>query len=782
MNTLTRCSVGLMSGLFAPILYAASVPAGEINGNIMNTLGKPLANVSLTLKPRRGKSTFQTHSDTQGRFQFAHLPSGAYALIAQKAGFVTSTDIIMLDTIQGKTSQITLASKAALSINLDATPTPHPRNGVNDDTGTDTYHIGSAAIEQMPLGNNTPINQVLLQAPGVVQDSFGQLHVRGDHANLQYRINGIELPEAIAGFGQMFDSRFIDSMNLLTGTLSAEYGYQTAGVVDIHTKSGAFEQGGDINVMGGDQNTGEISTQLQGHKGNFSYYLDASSLSNSLGIENPMPTANAIHDGSTQNNAFGYFSWVISDTMRLSAMFGTNDSRFQIPDLTGQAPLYQLNGISNYPSQILNEQQQETTRYGLLALQGTIGERTDYQISVFSRYTRVLFSPDYTGDLIYTGEASRVLRSGLDNGVQADMTYHLNSSHTLHYGLYSSHEQMNNDTNMTQFPADIAGNQTSTTPFTLNDTSVMSYNLYGVYADDVWQLAPSWTLDYGLRYDIVDAYTQGSQFSPRASLIWKLTPQTTLHVGYAHYFTPPPDELVSGQTVITAQNTTNAQPGGTLNSPVKSQSSDDFDAGINQQINPNLSLGLDSYYKHITNLLDEGQFGSALLFTPFNYAEGKIYGTEFTANYHREHFSSYFNLANSTALGKGITSAQYNFSPAELSYVANNWVHLDHDQTWTASSGMTYDWHATVYSADLIYGSGLRNGFANTSHLAPYTQANIAAARSIQFQEWGKFDYRLSVLNLFDTSYEIRDGTGIGVGAPQYGPRRAVFLSINKPF
>lgn len=782
MNTLTRLCVTFACSLLAPTLHAADLPAGQIDGKISDILGKPIVDAALTLKPRQGKTLFNTRSDAQGNFHFTHLPAGMYALIANKAGFVTGTDIVILDATQGKISNITLSSKNALAININASGTNRPRNGVNKDTGTNTYHISSAAIDQMPLGNNTPFNQVLLQAPGVVQDSFGQLHVRGDHANLQYRINGILLPEAIAGFGQMFDSRFIDSMNLLTGTLSAEYGYQTAGVVDIHTKTGTLEQGGDINIMGGQQNTGEVSTQLQGHKGNFSYYLDASSLSNNLGIENPMPTVNAIHDGSTQNNGFGYFSWTISDTMRLTAMFGANDSSFQIPDLTGQTPLYQLNGVSNYPSQNINEQQQETTRYGLLALQGTLGDRTDYQVSVFTRYTRVLFSPDNIGDLIYTGEASRVLRSGLENGVQVDMTYHLNMTHTLHYGLYSSHEQMNNDVNMTQFPADSAGNQTSTTPFTLNSTNAMSYNLYGIYADDVWHLAPAWTLDYGLRYDIVEAYTNGDQLSPRASLVWQLSPQTTLHIGYAHYFTPPPDELVSGETVISAQNTTNAQPGGTLNSPVKSQSSDDFDAGINQRVTPNLNLGLDTYYKYVTNLLDEGQFGSALLFTPFNYAEGKIYGTEFTANYHLNSFSSYFNLARSTAMGKDIISAQYNFSPTELSYIANNWVHLDHDQTWTASSGMTYDWLATTYSADLIYGSGLRSGFANTSHLAPYTQLNIAAARSIQFQEWGKFDYRLSVLNLLDSSYEIRNGTGIGVGAPQYGPRRAVFLSINKSF
>ncbi|MFP3740639.1 TonB-dependent receptor plug domain-containing protein, partial [Burkholderia sp. SIMBA_019] len=84
-------------------------------------------------------------------------------------------------------------------------------------------------IQSMPQGANTPLNQVLLQAPGVANDSYGQLHVRGDHADLQYRINGIMIPEPISGFGQSLDTRIIDQVNLLTGALPAEYGYRTAG-------------------------------------------------------------------------------------------------------------------------------------------------------------------------------------------------------------------------------------------------------------------------------------------------------------------------------------------------------------------------------------------------------------------------------------------------------------------------------------------------------------------------------------------------------------------------
>ncbi|MDQ6647381.1 MAG: TonB-dependent receptor plug domain-containing protein, partial [Pseudomonadota bacterium] len=126
------------------------------------------------------------------------------------------------------------------------------RNSLSPDTGSSQYVIDQKAIAQLPLGAATPINQVLLQAPGVVQDSYGGLHVRGDHANLQYRINGVIIPESISGFGQTLDSRTIQNITLLDGALPAQYGLRTAAVVNITTKSGHDRgNGGSVGITGG---------------------------------------------------------------------------------------------------------------------------------------------------------------------------------------------------------------------------------------------------------------------------------------------------------------------------------------------------------------------------------------------------------------------------------------------------------------------------------------------------------------------------------------------------
>lgn len=134
--------------------------------------------------------------------------------------------------------------------------------------------------------------------------------------------------------------------------------------------------------------------------------------------------------------------------------------------------------------------------------------------------------------------------------------------------------------------------------------------------------------------------------------------------------------------------------------------------------------------------------------------------------------------------GKQVETGQFNFSPDELAYIDSHWVHLDHDQATSGSAGVAYTWGGKLKtSADMLMGSGLRNGFANTTHLPSYYQFNAAAEQIFDLgNALGKLELRISMLNLFDHVYQLRDGSGIGVGAPQFGPRRSVLVGMSKSF
>src|SRR5262249_18497385 len=157
------------------------------------------------------------------------------------------------------------------------------------------------------------------------------------HANLQYRINDVLLPEGITGFGPELSPRFADSVSLITGALPAQYGFRTAGIVDIHTKSGAFEPGGEVGMYGGSYDTLNPSFEYGGSQGKVSYYLDGSYNHNGIGIENPTDSSVPIHDTTDQYKAFGYWSYLLDDTSRVSLMTSLSYSDFEVPNTPGVA-------------------------------------------------------------------------------------------------------------------------------------------------------------------------------------------------------------------------------------------------------------------------------------------------------------------------------------------------------------------------------------------------------------------------------------------------------------
>ncbi|GAB2580396.1 TonB-dependent receptor [Dyella jejuensis] len=659
------------------------------------------------------------------------------------------------------------------------------RNSLSPDTGSSQYVITAQNIQALPLGDATPMNQVLLQAPGVVQDSYGQLHVRGDHANLQYRINGIMIPESISGFGQTLDARTIQSVKLLDGALPAQYGERTAAVVDITTKSGAdLGNGGSVGITGGSFGTVNPNASFWGNSGKWSYFFTANYLENNIGIENPTPSRDPIHDHTNQVKAFGDVSYLIDNDTRLSFMFGMTNNRFQIPNNPNAGtPQFGYLDVTNFNAANLNEQQDEQTRFGNLALQGKFGD-TNYQVSVGQRFSGLQYYPDDIGDLMFNGVAGQINQGDRASTLQADFAMPWGGSHTLRYGLYGEYDRAYTNTNSLVFPANPDGSQASTVPFNIFTGTTVTAKTYAAYLQDEWDINDNWTLNYGLRGDQYTAFREESQLSPRVGVVWQATSSTALHAGYSRYFTPPQTELISNEDIVAFANTTNAVKNYGNNTPL-AERSNYFDVGISQNIGSDWTVGLDSYYRRVDRLQDEGQFGTALVYSTFNYKYGRVRGDEFSLTYNHGPVSAYFNFAYNRAMGKDVITSQYNFQPDELAYIADNYIHLDHDQKLTSSGGMNYAiTDTTKVGADYIFGSGLReDGLTpNGLSLPYYFQLNLNVSHDFNFDSFGKLHTQLALINALDRTYELRSGTGVGVGAPQYGPRRGLFLTLQKDF
>jgi outer membrane receptor protein involved in Fe transport len=474
-------------------------------------------------------------------------------------------------------------------------------------------------------------------------------------------------------------------------------------------------------------------------------------------------------------------------------MLGTSDQSFQIPNPRGLNAAdpgglgLTVSGVTSFASETLDQRQRENTQFGALSYLHTAGKAT-LQLSLYSRYSTLTFTPSGLGDLLFDGISQHAAKSDLAVGLQAEGVYALTLTHTLRAGVIAQTDRTNSNTASQVLPVDAAGGQTSDQPITILDNGASAAHQFSLYVQDEWKAAEALTINYGLRFDQVDAFRHENAVSPRINAVWTPLAGLTLHAGYARYFTPPPFELVASETIGKFAGTT-AAPELTRDDPPRAETDNYYEVGAQQRLGA-FTLGVDGYWRDAKNLIDEGQFGAPIILTPFNYAEGRIRGVEFSGTYDAGPFSAWANVAVSEALGRGIVSSQFNFAADELAYIATHFIHLDHDQTYTASGGATYRLGDLKLSTDVLFGSGLRRNLTlpngqdvpNGGHVPAYTQVNISANYRLRLAAVGPLDLRFDVINLFDRSYEIRDGTGVGVGAPQWGPRRGFFVGVTKAF
>jgi opacity protein-like surface antigen len=738
-------------------------------------------------------------------------------------------------------------------------------NALMPKIGATSYELSPRDIENIPQANAIQLSDLVLQFPGVYQDSTsqGDFHIRNEHGNVQYRINGLLLPDGVSGFSQILETSFIGSMRLITGALPAQYGLRTSGIIDITTKSGTALSGGSVTIYGGSRQTISPSFEYGGVEGNTEYFVTGRYFSTGLGLEIPTPTLNGIHDHSQQGRLFSYTSTLLDPTSRLVTIAGFGESRYQIPNNPGQpgtnggfcggpfdpanpclnpdgtpnpnAPAYTAFGKSSFDSATINQNQYEKNAYGVVAWQKSEGN-FDAQLAYYTRYSDLHFVPDPVGDLFSNNVASDVFRSSFLNGVSGDFAFSLNNAHTVRAGFYTQGERTRLATVSTVQPldpADPSGLTAIDTPFNINDKSELFGWQLGGYIQDAWRLTDKLIFNYGVRFDQIFQYVDANQFSPRASFTYTPWWSTELHIGYMRTFTPPPQVL--GRTIPTQifDGTTQGTPtitpdqaavlpGQVAGQPLRNVGSIEperahvVDTGFLQQLLPqcptafggptkapaagtncpSLELGMSVYYKIARDLIDDGQFGQAYVLTAFNYDKGENYGGEVKLKFRYGNFSAAANFAYGLQHATKVVSNQTLFSPDDLIYIQNHWIHTDHDQTYTASGRVAYRWtdthtwfDGTAASATFIFGSGLRTTPAlppgevcpNCEHLPSYWQVNTGLSHEFA-NGWNGLPYtvRFDVVNVTDNIYQIRNGSGIGVFAPQYGPRRAYYMGITQ--
>jgi outer membrane receptor protein involved in Fe transport len=776
----------LLTALPADIASAIQTHTADflVEGSVKDMLGRPLASVSVSFASQAGTLLDRTTTNDHGEFQINAGKAGLYTLKASGKGFKPAIKVVQLVADRArKPLELVLESESALSLSLTASRI-YPQNGLSR-TGTNKYTLTAKDINNLPLGEATPLNQVMLQMPGVALDQNQEIHIRGEHMGIQYQMNGIMLPldmNTDPTFTQLLNAWFVKSVSLIDGVLPAEYGYRTSGVIDIHTKDGCEGSHNYFTVGGGQRDTTQATFQLGGCDGGFSYYLTGSFLQSKLGFSNAIGAPDPIHDAVTQGQGFACLTYTMDSGTRLSLISGMTLAFNQFPNVPNEPPLYQLDHINpaSYPSSAIDSGLNQQDYYGVLAINGALSPSADYQLAYSAHYNSQTFYPDPIGDLIYQGVSSNVFTSDLSNTLQADLTFRFGSAHTLRGGFYFGEYGVESDQTSQVFP--IVMGQPATTPILLTANLNQINVVFGFYLEDTWKVNEQLSVNFGSRWDRVTGFTDASQLSPTINFAYKPRSDTVIHAGFARNFQLPNFQNVSsGITKLFAGTTgaLNTSPGG--NTSPFAETDYTWDAGFNHQFTPHLVFAQDNYFRIDRHYLDEGQFGFVPIEAPLNYVRGYGGGTENSITYNQKNFAARANVFVAREEDIGVASGQYNFSPDELLYIDRHYIVLDHTPLVGASGGAAYRWNDYQFTIDGLFSSGLRGGFANQTQLPQVWQFNLSAARDFVLPGLGKFTNRVTLLNIFDRTNLIRPANGIGVFQAAYGPRITVYNALTIP-
>ena len=292
----------------------------------------------------------------------------------------------------------------------------------------------------MSQGADAPVNQIITRFPGVAEDSAenGDLHVRGEHANLQYRIDDVLLPEGITGFGLELDPRFIQSIKLITGSLPGAirlphggrggYSNQERRAQSRRRSLALWRQLRHVSVP---------VLNTAGGKGNsiISWTAAMTTTASASRIRRPVPRRFMITPNSGKHSCTGLI--LLTTPAGSRRMASASYTQYEVPNTPGLPAGTDGNGVTwasampapllpsgAFNSSALNERQKEQNYYGVATYQKSAGV-LDYQASAFLRRSEVAFSPDQIGDLYFNGVASAVDRALYSAGLQADGSYHL---------------------------------------------------------------------------------------------------------------------------------------------------------------------------------------------------------------------------------------------------------------------------------------------------------------------------------------------------------------------
>jgi outer membrane receptor protein involved in Fe transport len=795
-------TIGLIClGMLSAVDTWAQAPAPEsptpsrmVKGWVQYEDLRKVGQVVVHVRDQEGQIVSQSVTNDAGEFSVAVPTDGAYSVSALQGTLRTEYVILRGDAAPTEPLTLTLVPSVELALEVVAPLPPLQYKATSE-----TYSLSRKEIETLPRGNNIDLPDLLATIPSAAQGALKQVHIRQDHANVLFRIDGVPIPDTVSTtFTDVLTPRAWERVDIILGGLEAQYGNRSAAVIDITGKSGTKPGYGSLQMFGGSNRTLNPSFEYGGTIGEkFRYYVLNSYTSTNRGIDPPTLGHSVFHDQNERNQTYLRGDYQHDNRNAFTWLFLNSVAKYQIPTAPGldvnpgvfgllqaQSPAF-----TPVASQAVNEFQKENNQYGHMAWRHDINASNFFSLAGYVRHTRATFKTDPLNALAYTTNASEPFsagdqdRSAYSSGIRLDYTHILNTQHLIKTGFQIGRTQAVNKTRLFVFDRDaVTGDPIGSVVSRDADNRLIGWR-QEIWIQDQWTPTDRWTFNLGLRYDQIEYAISEGQASPRIGAAYKANHANVFHAFYGRLFTPPNLESLSFAKLNTVGTT--AEPENLTNNNVRAERSHYFEVGSYHALTQKVILEIAAYYKLNHFQSDAGQFGTTPLLNYFAFDHGWQRGIDGALKMQMtEHLTGRANVAWGQCKGYGLQSGHFLLDQKEIDDInSRGGVFCDHSQFMTSSAVLSYRLreHTTI-TGQMLYGSGLRTSVdpgakTNSSHFDSYTTYNLSLAHVILLPKNQKFVIAVDVINLLDEKYFLNQGDGsIGLGIAHAGMPRSFFL------
>jgi len=800
---LRTISVGLWIGLISilavviscvsgagDVVYAADNEARTIAGLVQSQDLRRVDQAIVQVRDQEGNVVAQGVTNQAGEFSVIVPQEGTYSVSAIHETYRSEYVVVTVGTDKPAPVTLTLALTQDIALEI-VSPLP----AIQYKASSETYSVSRKDIEVLPLGNNSTVAQVLQTVPSVVYGALGETHIRQDHANQQFRIDGVPIPEGVsATFTDVISPRMWERADIILGGMEAQYGNKTALIVDITSKSGTRPPFGSAQLFGGSNQTVNPSFEYGGTIGEkVRFYALNSYTSTNRGIEPPTLGHSVFHGQSERNQTYLRGDYQHDNRNSLSWVFLNAVAKYQIPTLPGLAvnqdvlPLLQAQDPTFSPaaSQAANQNQKENSQYTHLVWRHDVDAENFFQLAGFLRNSQATFTTDPFNTLAYVPEeqTANQKRTAYSLGTRLDYTWTPDTQHLVKTGFQFQYTNAQNQFQLFDFARDPVTGLPVGPVMTQTAANTNVQKREEIWVQDQWSPTDHWTLNLGVRYDQIQSFYDEGQVSPRLGVTYKLNQSNVFHANYSRLFTPPNVEQIAF-TKVNLQGTT-AQPDDPTGFTPRAERADYYEVGSYHALTNWATLELAAYYKRSHFQSDAGQFGTTPLLNFFAFQRGYQEGIDGALKLQiTDDFSARGNVAWGRCKANGLQSGQYLLDTKTIADINTpGGVFCDHSQLMTSSAVAAYRFRErTTVSGQMLYGSGLRTNdegaFTNSSHFQSHTTYNASVTHVFPLP-WGKQKMLVGfdVINVLDQTYFYNTGGGsIGLGIAHAGLPRSFFF------